>query len=131
MFNVALQDVGDGFDASMGMPGKSLDVVLWIIRPEIVQHQKWVECRNLGKAKGPFEVYSSTLNCWFALQDLGYLSSFNHSYSPLASIANFISCVYEPCPEAHGRFRYGTITNEDSLSSLQHTFRILAFSLSA
>src|ERR1035441_1150651 len=34
--NFTSQDVGDGFDAPVGMPGKSCDVIGWIVTSEIV-----------------------------------------------------------------------------------------------
>lgn len=69
----------------MRMPGKSIDIMLWNIRSEIVQYQKWVERGDLAEPKSSLKVDTGSLNCRFALQDLGYLPSFNHFFTILTS----------------------------------------------
>jgi len=64
------------------MPGKSLEVVLWIIdrnRPA----SEMGRIQEPGQSKGPFEVYSAP-SIVGLLSGSWLPSSFNHSYSPLA-----------------------------------------------
>jgi hypothetical protein len=52
VLNRAGQDVGDGFDAAMWMPGKSGRVIVEVIVTEIVQQEKWIEFPGLAEADG-------------------------------------------------------------------------------
>jgi hypothetical protein len=65
------------------MPGKTFEILFWIIGPKIIKEQKWIEHGNLAEPKCPLEVDACSFNRGFALQDLCYLSSLIHYYSPL------------------------------------------------
>ena len=52
------QDIGDGFDAAMGVPGKTGPIIVGAIVTEIVQQKKWIELAGLAKAEGPPQLYS-------------------------------------------------------------------------
>lgn len=52
MLYIALQDIGYGFDAAVGMPGKAIDVLLPVCGPEIVKEQKGIKpCRIIESQK--------------------------------------------------------------------------------
>jgi len=55
VLNRAGQDVGDGFDAAMWMPGKSGRVIVEVIVTEIVQQEKWIEFPGLAEADGALQ----------------------------------------------------------------------------
>ncbi len=42
VLDVAAQDVGDGLDAAVGMPGEALEVVVGLVRAEVVEQQERV-----------------------------------------------------------------------------------------
>ena len=91
MFYVPTKHISDSLYTSMRMPGKTFDVVRWIIGSEIVQEQKRVENRNFTEPECPFEVDTRAFNRGFALQNLCYLSSFNHYIPPYYEINCYVS----------------------------------------
>jgi len=56
VLDLAGQDVGDGFDAAMWMPGKSGRVIVGVIVTEIVQQEKWIEFPGFAEAKGALQL---------------------------------------------------------------------------
>jgi hypothetical protein len=50
------EDVGDGLNAAVRVPGKSLDVIGGIVVAEVVEEQEWIELRGLAEAEGAFEL---------------------------------------------------------------------------
>jgi hypothetical protein len=53
MFNLAIKYIGNRLDPSMGVPWKTSEVVIGIIRMKIIEKEKWIEQRDLVKSKGP------------------------------------------------------------------------------
>src|SRR5271169_1918819 len=60
VLNRAGQDVGDGFDAAMWMPGKSGRVIVGVIVTEIVQQEKWIEFPGLAEADGDARAFTNS-----------------------------------------------------------------------
>ncbi len=58
----ASQNVCDGLDASMGMPGEALDVGLRIVRPEVVEKKERIEDTFLAEAEPPSQMDSRALH---------------------------------------------------------------------
>ena len=52
------QDIGDGLDAAVGMPGKPGPVIVGAIVAEIVQQEKRIELAGVAKAEGPTQLYA-------------------------------------------------------------------------
>jgi hypothetical protein len=78
MLDVALQDVGDRFDAAMGVPGKTLDILIGIVVSEIVEQQERVEERDLAVSEDPSEMDPCPLDRGPAFEYLPDLSVFWH-----------------------------------------------------
>ena len=55
--DLALEHVGDGLDAAMGMPGESRAVEGGVVATEVVEHQEGVEKRLLAGTEGPAEMH--------------------------------------------------------------------------
>jgi hypothetical protein len=62
MFHVALENVGNRLDASVGMPGKTFAVMVGRIGSKIIQHQKRVEFGGLARAEDSIQMDSSPLH---------------------------------------------------------------------
>jgi hypothetical protein len=82
VFDIPVENIGDGLNPAMGMPGKALYVVLGIIGTEIVQKQKRVEKRHLAEAEHSLQVNAGSLNSWDALQDFPDFSYRRHLSVP-------------------------------------------------
>jgi hypothetical protein len=64
------EDVGDGLDAAMGVPGKSCDVVFGILVPEVVEQEKWIEFLCFAKPKGALQLDAGSFDGGFGLENL-------------------------------------------------------------
>ncbi len=56
--DLALEHVGDGLDAAMGMPGESRAVERGIVATEIVKHEEGIEKGLLAGAEGPAKMHA-------------------------------------------------------------------------
>ena len=61
MFHLPLENVSNCFDATVRMPGEPSLITAWVVVAKVVQHQKWVTHRWIGKAKGPMQMDACTL----------------------------------------------------------------------
>jgi hypothetical protein len=59
MLHLAVQDIGDGLDPAMGMPGEAPQILLRIVGMEIVQQEKRIQFWDVLEAERPFEMYPS------------------------------------------------------------------------
>ncbi len=62
--------VCDGLDPAVWMPGKSRNVIFWILIAEIVQQQERIEVFGFAEAKGALQLHASALDCWLRLNDV-------------------------------------------------------------
>jgi hypothetical protein len=62
--------VGNRLDPAVRMPGKSRNVIFRILIAEVVQQQEWIEILGFAEAEGALQLYASTLDCGFRLNDL-------------------------------------------------------------
>jgi hypothetical protein len=53
--HAAVEHVRDGFEATMRMLRESRDVILGLVRAELVEQQEWIEIGQLGLADDPGE----------------------------------------------------------------------------
>src|SRR5580692_540580 len=63
------QDVGDGFDAAMGMPGKSSEIILRNVVAEVIQQKERVEFLGVSEAEGPPKMHACTCERWLRLNE--------------------------------------------------------------
>jgi hypothetical protein len=70
MFHLTAEDIGNCFDASMGMPWKPLDIVFGVVRTKIVEKEEGVKLEDLMVTESSFEVYTRSFNGWTTLPDL-------------------------------------------------------------
>jgi hypothetical protein len=93
MFYLALEDIGNRLDASMGMPRKSLEVVIGIVRPKIVEKEERVKLRHLGVTKRPFQTDPCSLDGGSAFPGFFYSSITAHLYSLLFCLHPLTCCL--------------------------------------
>ena len=62
MFDIALQDIGDGLDATMRVPGKAFQIFRRVVIPEIVHHQERIERIGIAEAKYAVEMDTCALH---------------------------------------------------------------------
>ena len=62
MFDIALQDIGDGLDATMRVPGKAFQIFRRVVIPEIVHHQERIERIGIAEAKNAVEMNAGPLH---------------------------------------------------------------------
>jgi hypothetical protein len=53
VFDLPADDISDRFDAAVGMPGKSFDVMFRVTGTEIIEEQERIEGMDLTKTEGP------------------------------------------------------------------------------
>ena len=78
MPHVAIDHVGEGNEAPMGMVGKSGDVVVRIVTAEVVQHQERIKSAQGRGAKGAMHGHAGALGNGGGLNQLAYGS--NHDF---------------------------------------------------
>ena len=64
VLDLTFQDIGDGFNAAMGMPGKALCIFLRVIIAKIIHHQKRIKIRRLAKAENTVQMHPRPFHCW-------------------------------------------------------------------
>jgi hypothetical protein len=57
------QNIRDGLNAAMGMPGKAVEVILRNVIAEVVEEQKWIEIGGVAEAEGAAEVHACPFEC--------------------------------------------------------------------
>jgi hypothetical protein len=82
MLYLTAEDIGNCFDASMGMPWKPFDVMFGVIRTKIVEKEERVKLRNLIVPECPFEVYTRSFDGRPTLPNLLNLSIATHLCLP-------------------------------------------------
>src|SRR5262249_60804612 len=70
VLDVAVEDVGDGLDAPVRVPGEPLPVVVGVLGAEMVEQQERVELRDLVEAERASQVDARPLEGRLALPDL-------------------------------------------------------------
>ena len=70
MIDLAGQDIGDGLDAAMRMPGKAGLVLVGIVVAEIVEQQERVELLGVAEAEGAAQMHAGAFHGGLGLDDL-------------------------------------------------------------
>jgi NAD dependent epimerase/dehydratase family enzyme len=60
MFDGAGQDVRDGLDTPVRVPGKAGEIVIGNIVSEIIQEQEWIELGRVAEPESPAQTYPGT-----------------------------------------------------------------------
>jgi hypothetical protein len=53
MLNLAIKHIGNRLDPSMGVPWKTSDIVIGMIRMKIIEEEKGIEQRGVVISEGP------------------------------------------------------------------------------
>ena len=69
VFDGSGEDVGDGLDAAVRVPGKSGEVVLGNVVAEIVEEQERVEVVGVAEAEGAAQMHSGTFERGLGLDE--------------------------------------------------------------
>ena len=70
VLDVPVEDVGDRLDAAVRVPGEALQVVVGVLRLEVIEQQERVELRDLVEPENPPQVDAGSLEGGLALPDL-------------------------------------------------------------
>jgi len=70
VLDIAVQDIGDRFNATVRVPGEAFQIMLGIIGTKIVQQKKGIEQWDMTVAEGALQVNARTFNYRFAFKDL-------------------------------------------------------------
>jgi hypothetical protein len=70
MLDGAGEDIGDGFDAAVRVPGETFEVVLWMLVPEVIEEEERIEIFGFAEAEGALEADACSFEGWFCRQDL-------------------------------------------------------------
>ena len=62
MFDGAVENVSDRFDAAMRVPRETADVVIGMIAAEIIEHQKRVKLARIMETKGTVQTNACTFH---------------------------------------------------------------------
>src|SRR5499427_3510929 len=86
MLDLAVEHIRDRFDATVRVPGESSDIVLRVVRAEIVQEQERVKLRHLAVAESAPQMDASTFDHGLALPDrLDASDRCAHPLSPIGA----------------------------------------------
>jgi hypothetical protein len=81
MLDVSLEHVGDGFDAPVRVPWKTVAVVSRIAGAKIIEEQKRIKERKFAEAESAFEFDPGTFKYRFAFKNLADFSRKSHDCS--------------------------------------------------
>jgi len=70
MLDIARQDIGDGLDAPMRVPGEALEILVGMVRAEVVEQQEGIEQRGAAEAEGAAEMDAGPFQGGDALRNL-------------------------------------------------------------
>ena len=120
MLDIAFQDIGDGLDPPMRMPGEALQIFRRVVIAKIIHHQKRVERVGIAKAENTVEMNASALHCRGGLalhcdgtyRHDGYLASWRMTVSQMGMGAD-ISTALQALPIKE---KAGMPTNDGFLS---------------
>jgi hypothetical protein len=68
------EDVGDGFDAAMRVPGEAFELVLGVFVAEVIEEEKRVEVFGFAEAERALEADTCAFEGRFGRQDLSHWS---------------------------------------------------------
>ena len=69
MFDGAVKDIGDGFDAAVRMPGKAGEIILRVVVAEIVEQQERIGLGGFAEAEGAAQLDAGALHGGLRLHD--------------------------------------------------------------
>jgi len=94
MFHLTPEDIRNRLDASVGMPGKALEVMIGVFRAEVVKEEERVKLWHLVVTKGPLKMHSCPLDRWLTLPDFLNSPYCAHNIPPLCQLKpGFINLV--------------------------------------
>ena len=70
MFDGTSEDIGDRLNPAVGMPGKSRQIVCWIVIAKIVQQKKGIEFFGFTETEGALQLHARALDGRRRLNDL-------------------------------------------------------------
>ncbi len=65
MLHRSRQNIGDGLDPAMRMPGKAREIILRHVVAEIIQQQKRIEVGSIAETKGAPQMHPGAFQRWF------------------------------------------------------------------
>jgi NAD(P)H-hydrate repair Nnr-like enzyme with NAD(P)H-hydrate epimerase domain len=63
------EDVGDGLDAAVRVPGETFEVVLRVLVAEVIEEEERIEIFGFAEAEGALEADACSFEGWFSRQD--------------------------------------------------------------
>jgi hypothetical protein len=66
----ARKHIRNRLDPAMRMPGKSREVILWMLVAEVIKQQKRIEVLSFAEAEGALKLYPGALDGGLGLNDL-------------------------------------------------------------
>ena len=91
VFDVAAQDVGDGLDPAMGMPGESLEEVLGLVRAKVVEKKKRIAEVRVAESDRPSQMNACPLDGCAAPDYLANTPVFSHECPPFPNFAGHLA----------------------------------------
>ncbi len=85
MLDGAVQDIGDGLDAAVRMPGKAGEIIGRPVVAEIVEQQERIGLRRLAEAEGAAQLDAGALDGGLGLHD-AFDGSDGHESVPFSTI---------------------------------------------
>src|SRR6185437_9994859 len=70
VINGSGEDVSNCFDAQVGVPWESRQIIFWYIVPKIVQEQEGVKIGGISETEGAAQMNSRALECRLRLAEL-------------------------------------------------------------
>src|ERR1019366_406408 len=64
------ENVGDGLDAAMGVPGEAGEVVRGVLIAEIIQQEERIELLGFAESEGALELYARSLDSGLGFKNL-------------------------------------------------------------
>jgi hypothetical protein len=62
VLDLSRQHIGDGLNAAVGVPREAGDIVVGVVRTEIIEEQERIETRHLGVTEDPLKVNASAFH---------------------------------------------------------------------
>jgi hypothetical protein len=65
----AREDIGDGLDAAVRVPGEALEIVLGMLVAKVVEEQEGIELAGFAEAESPLQANPSAFESGFGRED--------------------------------------------------------------
>ena len=70
VFHGSGENICDGFDPAVRVPGKAREIILGNVIAEVIEQEEWIEVGGVAEAEGAAQVYARAFERWLGFDEL-------------------------------------------------------------